>query len=66
MNSTAASVTVGQTVTTVPSIGSGRTTSDTFTVTEVETFEIRGHAFVELHHVGGSHTMAATAPVVAA
>ena len=63
---TAASITAGQTVTTVPSVASGRRTADTFTVTTVEAFEIRGHRFVELHHAGGSHTMRAAASVVVA
>ena len=63
---TAASITAGQTVTTVPSVASGRRTADTFTVTTVEAFEIRGHRFVELHHAGGSHTMSAATSVVVA
>ena len=56
---TAGTIAAGQTVTTIPSIASGRTTADTFTVTEVEAFAIKGHEFVELHHEGGSHTMSA-------
>ena len=63
---TAASITAGQTVTTVPSVASGRRTADTFTVTSVEAFEIRVHRFVELQHACGSHTMRAAASVVVA
>jgi hypothetical protein len=64
MNTTAAQITAGQTITTVR--GNGRTTTDTFTVIEVETFTVAGVEFVEVFHDGGSHTFAAAAEVVAA
>ena len=60
MNSApAGAVGIGQTVTTIPTVASGRTTADTFTVTGVEAFTIKGHEFAELHHSAGSHTMSA-------
>lgn len=58
-NVSAGTVVTGQIVTTTPTIASGRATADTFTVTDVETFTIKGHEFVELHHDGGSRTMSA-------
>lgn len=60
----AASVTTGATVTTIPTVSSGRTTSDSFIVTDVDVFTINGTVFVELFHKSGSHTMTGRTPVV--
>jgi hypothetical protein len=50
MNTTAAgTVQVGQHVSTIPSIASGRTDRTAGVVTEVETYDIAGHLFVDIH-----------------
>lgn len=45
----AAALIAGQTIETIPSIASGRRTTTTGVVTDVERFNISDHQFVEIH-----------------
>jgi hypothetical protein len=47
MNTAAGTVKVGQHIATIPSVATGTISSTAGTVTEIETFEIQGHTFVE-------------------